>query len=77
MIQRCGHEPLTSDSNLPFPDRLRENVKLLFTVVIEDDEVKSLLTTKTVDDVMLHVLNISKQPDTGELDWYSSPQRRV
>lgn len=44
---------------MTFTERLRENIKLLFTVVIEDDTVKSLLTTKTVDDVILHVLEIS------------------
>ncbi|XP_076164784.1 uncharacterized protein LOC143145357 isoform X1 [Ptiloglossa arizonensis] len=61
VIRRCGHPPLTSESDLLFTERLRENVKLLFTVVIEDDTVKSLLTTKTVDDVILHVLELSKE----------------
>ncbi|XP_019700628.1 zinc finger protein 436 isoform X1 [Harpegnathos saltator] len=59
VIRRCGHEPVTSESCVSFTERLRENVKLLFTVVIEDDTVKSLLTTKTVDDVILHVVEIS------------------
>lgn len=61
VIRRCGHQPLTSDSDLLFTERLRENVKLLFSVVVEDSTVKSLLTTKTVDDVILHVLEISKE----------------
>lgn len=62
VIRRCGHQPVTvDDSDLTFEDRLRENVKLLFTVVIEDDTVKSLLTTQTVDEVILHVLKISNQ----------------
>ncbi|XP_033339198.1 uncharacterized protein LOC117227791 isoform X1 [Megalopta genalis] len=61
VIRRCGHSPVTSDTNFYFTERLRENVKLLFSVVIEDDPVKSLLTTKTVDDVILHVLQLSKQ----------------
>ncbi|XP_043676717.1 zinc finger protein 436-like isoform X2 [Vespula pensylvanica] len=61
VIRRCGHEPLTSDSSLLFNERLRANVKLLFTVVIEDETVKSLLTTKTVDHVILHVLEISQK----------------
>ncbi|XP_014477640.1 PREDICTED: protein suppressor of hairy wing isoform X1 [Dinoponera quadriceps] len=59
VIRRCGHDPVTSESCTIFTERLRENVKLLFTVVIEDDTVKSLLTTKTVDDVILHVVEIS------------------
>ena len=63
VIRRCGHQPLTGDSDLPFAERLRENVKLLFTVVIDDANVKSLLTTQTVDEVILHVLKLSKEYD--------------
>ncbi|XP_024887546.1 gastrula zinc finger protein XlCGF26.1-like isoform X3 [Temnothorax curvispinosus] len=64
VIRRCGHEPITSEANVMFTERLRQNVKLLFTVVIDtvnDETVKSLLTTKTVDDVILHVLEISNR----------------
>ncbi|XP_031785753.1 protein suppressor of hairy wing [Nasonia vitripennis] len=60
VIRRCGHEPLTADSDLSLPDRLRGNVKLLFNAVIEDENVKSLLTTQTVDEVIMHVLKISQ-----------------
>ncbi|KAL0100215.1 hypothetical protein PUN28_019561 [Cardiocondyla obscurior] len=62
VIRRCGHEPVTSEANVLFTERLRQNVKLLFTVVmdtVDDDVMKSLLTTKTVDDVILHVLELS------------------
>ncbi|XP_076666143.1 uncharacterized protein LOC143367825 isoform X2 [Andrena cerasifolii] len=61
VIRRCGHQPLTSDSDLPFTERLRRNVKLLFSVVVEDVTVKSLLTIKTVDDVIIHVLELSNE----------------
>lgn len=64
VIRRCGHEPITSEANIIFTERLRQNIKLLFTVVIDtvnDETVKSLLTTKTVDDVILHVLEISNR----------------
>lgn len=66
VIRRCGHEPLSAESDLPFANRLRENIKLLFTAVIEDNTVKSLLTTQTVDDVILHVLQVTKQADEVE-----------
>lgn len=46
-----------------FTERLRQNIKLLFAAVIEQDTVKNLLTTKTVDDVILHVLEISSQKE--------------
>ncbi|XP_076756015.1 uncharacterized protein LOC143426424 isoform X2 [Xylocopa sonorina] len=61
VIRRCGQQPLTSESNLSFTERLRENIKRLFMVVIEDNMVKSLLTTNTVDDVIVHVLELSKE----------------
>ncbi|XP_012285238.1 oocyte zinc finger protein XlCOF6 [Orussus abietinus] len=61
VIRRCGHQPLTSDSDMPFADRLRHNVKLLFAAVVDDETVKSLLTTQTVDEVMMHILRLSKE----------------
>ncbi|CAK9813470.1 Protein suppressor of hairy wing [Anthophora quadrimaculata] len=65
VIRRCGHQPLTSESNSLLTERLRENIKLLFMVVIEDDTVKSLLTTNTIDDVIVHVLKLSKECTTN------------
>lgn len=59
VIRRCGHAPATAD-DLPYPDCLRENAKLLFTVVIDDSAVKTLLNNQTVDEVILHVLKLAK-----------------
>ncbi|XP_011874702.1 PREDICTED: zinc finger protein 436-like isoform X1 [Vollenhovia emeryi] len=64
VIRRCGYEPITSEANVMLADRLRQNIKILFTVVIDtmnDETAKSLLTTKTVDDVILHVLEVSNR----------------
>lgn len=61
VIKRCGHEPASSD-DFDYLGRLRENAKLLFTVVIDDDAVKSLLNNQTVDEVILHVLKLAKAP---------------
>jgi KRAB domain-containing zinc finger protein len=44
--------------------RMRENAKLLFTVVIDDEAVKSLLNNQTVDEVILHVLRLAKAEST-------------
>ena len=66
VIRRCGHEPHTAESDLPLPERLRGNVKLLFNAVIEDENVKSLLTTQTVDEVIMHVLKITKNNKESE-----------
>ncbi|GAB6026155.1 hypothetical protein CHUAL_012357 [Chamberlinius hualienensis] len=59
VIQRCGHTPVNPD-DFAFMDRLRENCKLLFTVVIDDTAVKTLLNNHTVDEVIHHVLKLAK-----------------
>ncbi|XP_069687998.1 zinc finger protein 436 [Periplaneta americana] len=60
VIRRCGHQPVGAGDDLPYTDRLRENAKLLFTVVIDDSAVKTLLNNQTVDEVILHVLRLAK-----------------
>uniref|UniRef100_A0A1B6FYG6 Zinc finger protein 865 n=1 Tax=Cuerna arida TaxID=1464854 RepID=A0A1B6FYG6_9HEMI len=59
VIRRCGHQP-AGFPDMAYADRLRENAKLLFTVVIDDSAVKTLLNNQTVDEVILHVLRLAK-----------------
>lgn len=59
VIKRCGHQPVSAE-DYGYTDRLRENAKLLFTVVIDDSAVKTLLNNQTVDEVILHVLRLAK-----------------
>uniref|UniRef100_T1JG23 C2H2-type domain-containing protein n=1 Tax=Strigamia maritima TaxID=126957 RepID=T1JG23_STRMM len=59
VIRRCGHTPVNPE-DYTFMDRLRENSKLLFTVVIDDNAVRTLLNNQTVDEVILHVLRLAK-----------------
>ncbi|CAG0900613.1 unnamed protein product [Darwinula stevensoni] len=59
VIKRCGHAP--APHNLyDLAGRLRHNAKLLFTVVIDDAAVKTLLNNQTVDEVIMHVLRLAK-----------------
>lgn len=58
VIKRCGHKP-ASEEDFDYIGRMRENVKLLFTVVIDDEAVKSLLNNQTVDEVIVHVLKLA------------------
>lgn len=59
IIKCCGHNP--AEKNISeYKDRLRENAKLLFTVVIDEDYVTSMLESQTVDQVILHVINLAK-----------------
>lgn len=55
VIKQCSHEPVKCE-DYNYYDRLRENVKLLFTVVIEDDSLKELLNNRTVDEVVISVI---------------------
>jgi len=59
VIKRCGHTPASADG-YSYHERLRENSKLLFTVVIDDNSVKSLLNNQTVDEVIMYVLKLAK-----------------
>ncbi|CAN7984314.1 unnamed protein product, partial [Ixodes hexagonus] len=59
VIRRSGHSPASPDDH-SHVDRLRENSKLLFTVVAEDSAVKALLNNKTVDEVILHMLRLAR-----------------
>lgn len=56
LIRQCEHEPVTSQ-DYSLPERLRENVKLLFTGIIEDESLKVMLNNKTIDEVMVIVVN--------------------
>lgn len=59
VIRRSGHCPASED-DFDYIGRLRENARLLFTVVINDSAVKSMLKTQTVDEVILQVLRLAK-----------------
>lgn len=58
VIEQCGQRPVdnTCDDLLT---RLRENVKLLFTSVIDDHSIKEMLNNHTIDEVICHVINLS------------------
>lgn len=59
VIENCGHD-LTKDQhnykNLDYATRMREYVKLLFTVVIHNDSIKELLNNYPIDEVIEYVL---------------------
>lgn len=58
VIRRCGHSPISSDE-LSYIECLRENTKVLLTVIIDDEAVKTLLNKQTVDEVILHILQLA------------------
>ncbi|KAF7280001.1 hypothetical protein GWI33_006517 [Rhynchophorus ferrugineus] len=65
VIKRCGHSP-ASDVDFDYIGKLRQNAKLLFTVVIDDEPVKEMLNKKTVDEVIVHVLKLARKQSSNE-----------
>lgn len=60
VISQCGHTPATEAAGMSYADSLRENAKLLFSVVTDDEAIKQLLNNQTVDQVILHMLRLAK-----------------
>lgn len=60
VIEQCGQTPADYDSCEDYTTKMRENVKLLFTVVIDNESIKSMLNNYTIDEVIKHVLKLAK-----------------
>ncbi|XP_035897030.1 protein suppressor of hairy wing isoform X2 [Anopheles stephensi] len=56
VIQGCGHQPAKGEEAGDHTTRMRENTKILFSVTMDDDDIKALLNNHTVDEVIMHVL---------------------
>lgn len=67
LIIRCGSAPVVDD-RMEYIDRLRENTKLLFTGIINDDALETLLNNNTVDEVVNFVLKLSDEKASGDGD---------
>ncbi|XP_017076716.2 LOW QUALITY PROTEIN: protein suppressor of hairy wing [Drosophila eugracilis] len=68
VIENCGHDLSKSGENyaeLDYASRMREYCKLLFTVVIHNDSIKSLLNNFPIDDVIEYVLGDEDQEEGG------------
>ncbi|CAG0915917.1 unnamed protein product [Notodromas monacha] len=59
VIRRCGHFPVTEEVVKSLSMRLRHNATLMFSAIV-DPAVKDLLTRRSVDEVILHVLQAAK-----------------
>lgn len=60
VIEHCGQVPADYNSCSDYTSKMRENVKLLFTTVIDNDSIKSMLNNNTIDEVINHILKIAK-----------------
>lgn len=59
VIAQCGQAPADRSTCPDYETVMRENAKLLFTTVISNDSIKSLLNNHSVDEVILHVLKLA------------------
>lgn len=61
VLEKCTRTPLRkSDVDTDDSSRMRENTKLLFSLVLDEDHIKSLLNNYTVDEVITIVLKMAK-----------------
>lgn len=60
VIKQCGQTPVDNSTCPDASTILRENVKLLFTTVIDDDSIKIMLNNHTIDEVVCHVVKLSE-----------------
>jgi len=59
VIKRCGHTPVAAE-NASYITRLRENSKQLFSIIIDDSAIKTLLSNQSIEEVIEHVLKLAK-----------------
>lgn len=60
VIKQCGQSPVDNATCPNLSSKLRENVKLLFTSVIDDESIKEMLNNHTIDEVVCHVIKLSE-----------------
>lgn len=60
VIKQCGKSPVDNVTCPNLSSKLRENVKLLFTSVIDDESIKEMLNNNTIDEVICHVIKLSE-----------------
>lgn len=61
VLEQCSRTPLKKDEiGDDISTRMRENTKQLFSMVLDEDHIKSLLNNYTVDEVITIVLRMAK-----------------
>ncbi|XP_065354147.1 protein suppressor of hairy wing [Calliphora vicina] len=69
VIENCGHDLSKDQYNFTawdYASRMREYVKLLFTVVIHNDSIKELLNNYPIDEVIEYVLGNDDDEDDDD-----------
>lgn len=58
-FRRCGHTPVAAE-DASYMARLRDNSKQLFSIIIDDHAIQTLLENQTIEEVIVHVLKLAK-----------------
>jgi len=58
-FRRCGHTPVATE-DASYMTRLRENSKQLFSIIIDDSSIQTLLSSQTIEEVIVHVLKLAQ-----------------
>lgn len=59
LIYRCGRSPVPPEDHGPM-DQLRENTKILFTIILDDSPLDPILEHNIVDQVLVDILRQPK-----------------
>ncbi|XP_050440260.1 zinc finger protein 883-like [Adelges cooleyi] len=59
VIKRCGHMPIAPEE-ASYMTKLRDNSKQLFSIIIDDSAIQTLLSNQTIEEVIEHVLKLAK-----------------
>lgn len=59
VIKHCGLVPIERSTCSDALSNLRENTKLLFTSVIDDESIKEMLNNHTIDEVVSHFIKVT------------------
>lgn len=62
IIENCGGKPF-NEADSDEATLVRENVKLFFTLVMESEQIKSLLNNHTVDEVIQYIIKYLQADD--------------
>lgn len=60
VLEKCCRPPLKKDTVSDDSSRIRENTKILFSLVLDEDHITTLLNNYTVDEVITIVIRMSK-----------------
>lgn len=60
VLEECGQTPIDYNTCPDPSTKMRENVKLLFTTIVDDESIQNMLNNNTIDEVINHFIDLAK-----------------